>query len=412
MLSRLRVLGPASVAFAASVLVWLLTSAADTLDVLYPLNMATQASIDGYLFIGAAAGAFAAVEAGIARRHPASRLVDASGARPPVVIAVHRLTPVIGWFSLALIAVIVGAALRGQGPTPLAQVAAVVVAAVAALWLAIGMGAVAGRYLPFGLGPLLGLLSTYALYVPAVLSGGRGPWAVVPIMDTHPAPYSLVRPGAYLLGAGLLTACAALLVAFAGPRVGHRLVPVGAAAVGLAVTIPLASGSPRDQEAVFLEPADLETACVAYRGSSLCVLDVDDRFLGTLQEGAAIAWPILEKYSIEPDRIAQVDAPGAGSTPTVEVDVRSLAAGPRATAANIINSAVAGSCEMTTIEPVAAMPWDIILGAVLRAEAGLAADEPSGGEPAQRLESLPQAEREEQVREAIAAIRTCQVEHP
>lgn len=409
MLSRLRVLGPAFVAMVASVLVWISVSSADPLDGLYSLNMATLASIFGYLFIGAAAGAFAAVEAGLSRRHAAARLVDASGARLPVVIAVHRLMPVIGWFSAALISVIVSAALLGGGPTPLAQVAAVVVAAVAALWLAIGMGAVAGRYLPFGLGPLLGMLSTYALYVPAVVSGGQGPWAVVPIMPVHPAPFSLVRPGAYLLGAALLAACAVLLMSFAGPRLGHPLVPVGAAVVGLAVTIPLASVSPHTQEAVFLQRANRESACVPYRGSSLCVLDVDDRFLGTLQKGAAIAWPVLQKYSIEPDRIAQVDAPNPGSAPTVEVDVRNLALNPRATAGNIIDSAVAGSCETPTIEPVTAMPWDIILAAVLREEAGLSAGEP-GGEPAARLEAMPPAEREQQVREVIAAIRGCQAE--
>jgi hypothetical protein len=395
---------------AASVLVSILISTADPLDGLYSLNMATQASAYGYLFIGAAAGAFAAVEAGLPRRHAAARLVDASGARPPVVVAVHRLAPVIGWFSTALVCVIVSAALLGGGATPLAQVAAVVVAAVASLWLAIGLGAVAGRYLPFGLGPILGMLSTYALYVPAVVSGGQGPWAVVPIMDIHPAPNSLVRPGSYLLGASLLAACAAMLVSFAGPRIGHPLVPFGAAVVAVAVTIPLASVSPHVQEAVFLRPANHETTCVPFRGSSLCVLDVDDRFLGTLQQGAAMAWPVLQKYSIEPDRIAQVDAPGPRSAPTVEVDVRNLALGPRATAANIINSAVAGSCGTTTIEPVTAMPWEIILGAVLREEAGLIEGEP-GGEPAQRLESMPPAEREPRVREALAAIRACQAEH-
>lgn len=152
MLARLRVLGPAFVAMVASFLVWISVSSADPLDGLYSLNMATQASVDGYLFIGAAAGAFAAVEAGLSRRRAAARLVDASGARLPVVVALHRLMPVIGWFSAALISVIVSAALLGGGPTPLAQVAAVVVAAVAALWLAIGMGAVAGRYLPLGWG--------------------------------------------------------------------------------------------------------------------------------------------------------------------------------------------------------------------------------------------------------------------
>lgn len=411
MLSRLRVLGPAFVAMIASVLVWVAISTADPLDTLYSLNMATRASTYGYLFIGAAAGAFAAVEAGLSRRHAASRLVDASGVRPPVIIAVRRLTPVIGWFSVALTVVIVSAALRGGGPKPLAQVAAVVVAAVASLWLAIGMGAAAGRYLPFGLGPLLGMLSTYALYVPALLSGGRGPWAVVPIMDVHPAPYSVVRPGAYLLGASLLAACAAILVSFAGPRVGHRLVPVAAAVVGLAVTLPLAAVSPHVQEAVFLERANHATTCVPYRGSSLCVLDVDDRFLSTLRQGTAIAWPVLQKYSIEPDRIAQVDAPGAGSAPTVEVDVRNLAAGPRATAGNIINSAVAGSCGTTTIEPVAGIPWEIVLGAVLRGEVGLIEGE-SGGEVAQRLESMPPVERERRVREVLAAIRACQAEYP
>jgi hypothetical protein len=409
-LSRLRVLGPAFVAVAVSVLVWITVSTEDPLDRLYSLNMATLASTYGYLFIGAAAGAFAAVETGLSRRHAASRLVDASGARPPVVIAVHRLMPVIGWFSAALISVIVSAALLGGGPTPPVQVAAVVVAAVAALWLAIGMGAVAGRYLPFGLGPLLGMLSTYALYVPAVVSGGQGPWAVVPIMDVHPAPFSLVRPGAYLLGAALLAAGAALLVSFAGPRVGHPLVPIGAAVIGLAVTIPLASVSPHSQEAVFLKWANRESACVPYRGSSLCVLDVDDRFLGTLQRGAAIAWPVLQKYSIEPDRIAQVDAPSPGSAPTVEVDVRNLALGARATAANIIDSAVAGSCDIPTIEPVTVLPWEYILAAVLRQEAGLVGGEP-GGEPAQRLESMPPPEREQRVREVLAAIRACQAEY-
>jgi hypothetical protein len=408
-LSRLRVLGPALVATMASVLVWIAISAADPLDSLYSLNMATQASTYGYLYIGAAAGAFAAVETGLSRRHVASRLVDASGVRPPVVIAIRRLTPVIGWFSAALIVVIVSAALQGGGPKPLAQVAAVVVAAVSSLWLAIGTGAAAGRYLPFGLGPLLGMVSTYALYVPAVLSGGRGPWAVMPIMDVHPAPYSLVRPGAYLLGASLLVACAAILVSFSGPRVGHRLVPVAAAVVGLAVTLPLASVSPHVQEAVFLERANA-TACVPYRRSSLCVLDVDDRFLSTLHQGAAIAWPVLQKYSIEPDRIAQVDAPGAGSAKTAEVDIRNLAAGPRATAGNIINSAVAGSCETITTEPVTGIPWEIILGAVLREEAGHIEGE-SGGEVAQRLESMSPVERERRVREALVAIKACQVEH-
>lgn len=62
MLSRLRVLGPAFVAMVASVLVWIVVSTADPLDSLYPLNMATRASTYGYLFVGAAAGAFAAVE--------------------------------------------------------------------------------------------------------------------------------------------------------------------------------------------------------------------------------------------------------------------------------------------------------------------------------------------------------------
>jgi hypothetical protein len=409
-LSRLRVLGPAFVAVVASVLVWILVSTADPLDALYSLNMATLASTYGYLFIGAAAGAFAAIETGLSRSHAAARLVDASGARPPVVIAVHRLTPVIGWFSAALIAVIVSAALLGGGPTPIAQVAAVVVAAVAALWLAIGMGAVAGRYLPFGLGPLIGMLSTYALYVPAVLSGGQGPWAVVPIMPVNPAPYSLVRPGAYLLGAALLAAGAALLVSFAGPRLGHPLVPMGAAVVGLAVTIPLASVSPHTQEAVFLERANRETVCTPYRGSSLCVLDIDDRFLGALQQGAAIAWPVLQKYSIEPDRIALDGAPNPGSAPTIEVDARNLALGARATAANIIDSTVAGSCETTTIEPVAVLPWEYILGDVLRGEAGLSGGE-SGGEPAQQLAAMPPAEREQRVHEVLVAIRACQVEY-
>jgi len=410
-LSRLRVLGPAFVAMTASVLVWIALSDADPLDTLYSLNMAALASTYGYLYIGAAAGAFAAIESGLSRRHAASRLADASGARPPVVIALHRLTPVIGCFSVALIVVIVSAALRGGGPKPVAQVAAVVVAAVASLWLAIGMGAAAGRYLPFGLGPLLGMLSTYALYVPALLSGGRGPWAVVPIMDVHPAPYSLVRPGAYLLGAALLAACAAMLVSLSGPRVGNRLVPVAAAVVGLAVTIPLALVSPHVQEAVFLErAANQATACVPYRGSSLCVLDVDDRFLGTLRQGAALAWPVLQKYSIEPDRIAQVGAPGAGSAPTVEVDVRNLASGPRATAGNIIDSAVAGSCETPTIEPGTLIPWEIVLGVVLREEARLMAGE-SGGEAAKRLQSMPPVEREQRVRGALAAIRACQAEY-
>jgi hypothetical protein len=409
-LSRLRVLGPALVATMASVLVWIAISAADPLDSLYSLNMATQASTYGYLYIGAAAGVFAAVETGLSRRHVASRLVDASGVRPPVVIAIRRLTPVIGWFSAALVVVIVSAALQGGGPKPLAQVAAVVVAAVSSLWLAIGMGAAAGRYLPFGLGPLLGMVSTYALYVPAVLSEGRGPWAVVPIMDVHPAPYLLVRPGAYLLGASLLAACAAILVSFSGPRVGHRLVPVTATVVGLAAILPLASMSPHVQEAVFLERANPATACAPYRGSSLCVLDVDDRFLSTLRQGAAIAWPVLQKYSTEPDRIAQVNAPGAGSARTVEVDIRNLAAGPRATAGNIINSAVAGSCETTMTEPVTGIPWEIILGAVLRKEAGLSEGE-SGGEVAQRLESMSPVEREHRVREALASIKACQAEH-
>ena len=411
MLSRLRVLGPAFVAMVASVLVWIVVSTADPLDSLYPLNMATRASTYGYLFVGAAAGAFAAVETGLARRHAASRLVDASGARPPIVIAVRRLAPVIGWFSVTLVTLIVSAALLGEGPTPLAQVGAVAAAAVASLWRAIGMGAVAGRYLPFGLGPLLGMLSTYALYVPAVISGGRGPWAFVPIMDVHPAPYSLVRPGAYLLGASLLAACAAVLVSLTGPRVGHPLVPVGAALAGLAATIPLASVSPLVQEEVFLKQANHETACVPFRGSSLCVLDVDDRFLGTLRQGADIAWPVLQKYSIEPDRITQFDAPGRGSAATIEVDVRNLAAGPRATAANIINSAVAGSCGTTTIEPVTAIPWEIVLGDVLRTEVGLLDGEPLGGEVARQVESMPPVEREQRVREILAAIRACQAEH-
>ena len=286
-----------------------------------------------------------------------------------------------------------------------------IVAAVASLWLAIGMGAAAGRHLPFGLGPLLGMLSTYALYVPALLSAGREPWAVVPIMDIHPAPYSLVRPRAYLLGAALLAACAAILVSFSGPRMGHRLVPVAAAVIGLAVTVPLALVSPHAQEAVFFERANRATACVPYRGSSLCVLDVDDRFLGTLRQGAAITWPVLHKYSIEPDRIAQVDAPGAGSSRTVEVDVRSLAAGPRETAGNIIDSAVAGSCETPTIEPGTLLPWEIVLAVVLRREAGLMEGK-SGGEAAKRLQSMPPEEREHKVREALAAIRACQAEYP
>jgi hypothetical protein len=227
-------------------------------------------------------------------------------------------------------------------------------------------------------------------------------------MDVHPAPFSRVRPGAYLLGAVLLAAGAAVLVSFAGSRVGHRLVPVAAAAVGLAAAVPLASVSPHLQETVFLQRANNGTACASYRGSSLCVLDVDDRFLGTLREGTAIAWPVLQKYSIEPDRIAQVDAPGAGSALTAEVDVRSLAAGPRATAMNIIDSAVAGSCETTTVEPVTGMPWEIVLGTVLSEEAGLPGGEASGSEGAQRLESMPPAEREHRVREVLAAIRACQ----
>lgn len=254
------------------------------------------------------------------------------------------------------------------------------------------------------------MLSTYALYVPAVVSGGQGPWAVVPIMDIHPAPFSLVRPGAYLLGTALLAAVAVLLVSFTGPRLGHPLVPVSAAVGGLAVAIPLALVSPHAQEAVFLQRANHESACVPYRGASLCVLDVDDRFLRTLKDGAAIAWPVLQKYSIEPDRIAQVDAPNPGSVPTAEVDVHNLALSPRATAGNIIDSAVAGSCQIPTIEPVTALPWAIILGAVLRKEIGLTEGQPRG-EPAQRLESMPPAEREQQVREILAAIRACRAEH-
>lgn len=146
----------------------------------------------------------------------------------------------IGWFSVTLVTLIVSAALLGEGPTPLAQVGAVAAAAVASLWLAIGMGAVAGRYLPFGLGPLLGMLSTYALYVPAVISGGRGPWAFVPIMDVHPAPYSLVRPGAYLLGPRRFVRCVcggAGVINWSSEST-HPLVPVGAALAGLAATIP------------------------------------------------------------------------------------------------------------------------------------------------------------------------------
>lgn len=410
MLSRLRVMGPALVATMASVLVWIAVSSADPLDRLYSLNMATQASTYGYLYIGAAAGAFAAVETGLSRRHAASRLVDASGARPPVVIALRRLTPVIGWFSIALVVVIVGAALQGGGPKPLAQIAAVVVAAVASLWLSIGVGAAAGRYLPLGLGPLFGVLSTYAMYLPALLSGGQGPWAVVPIMDVHPAPYSLVRPSAYLLGASLLAACAVILMSFSGPRVGHRLIPITAAAVAVAATLPLASVSPRVQEAVFLERANYAPACVPYRASSLCVIDADDRFLDALSQGAAIAWPVLQKYSIEPDRIAQIGATDADLAPTVEVDVRNLAAGPRATAGNIIDGAVAGSCETITSEPVTGTPWDLVLGSVLREEAGLMEGEP-GGKVAQQLESMPPVEREQRVRGAFAAIKACQAEY-
>ncbi|MEO6790753.1 MAG: hypothetical protein ABI187_07275, partial [Ornithinibacter sp.] len=252
MLSRLRVLGPASVALLASVLVWVAIVTADPLDRLYALNMATKASILGYLFIGAAAGAYAAVETGLSRRHAASRLVDAAGARPPIVIALRRLAPVLGWFSAALVAVISGATLLGDAPTPLAQVVAITAAAVAALWFAIGMGAVAGRYLPFGLGPMVGVVSTYAVYIPALLSGGRGPIAVVPILDIHPAPHSLVRPGAYLLGAGLLAACAIVLVSFAGPQVSHPIIPTVATLAALAATVPLVLVSPHTQEAVFL----------------------------------------------------------------------------------------------------------------------------------------------------------------
>ena len=115
MLARLRVLGPAAVALTASVLVCIALSSADQLDTLYSLNMATLASTYGYLYIGAAAGAFAALEAGLSRRHAASRLVDTSGARAPVVIAVRRLMPVIGSFSIALTVVVVSAALLGGG---------------------------------------------------------------------------------------------------------------------------------------------------------------------------------------------------------------------------------------------------------------------------------------------------------
>jgi hypothetical protein len=119
----------------------------------------------------------------------------------------------------------------------------------------------------------------------------------------------------------------------------------------------------------------------------------------------------LQKYAIEPNRIAQVDAPGAGSRPVVEVDIRNLHAGARATAANIIDGALPGQCDLPTIEPVTAMPWEVIVGAVLREEAGLAGGE-SGAEPAQRLSAMPPSERERQIREIITAIKACEAEHP
>lgn len=409
MISRLRVLGPASIALLASVLVCVQVAAAQPLDRLYALNMATMASTSAYLFLGAAAGTFAAFETGLSRRRASARLMEIAGARHPVLVVGRRLLPVVGWFSAAVFAVITSAAILGGGPTSVTQVAAVGVAAVAAVWLAIGVGAVAGRYLPFGLGPLVGMVSTYALYIPAIVSGGQGPWSVVPVMDINPAPHSVVRVGAYILGAGLLAACAALLVSVSGPRIGVPFVPVSAAIVAVTLAVPLAAASPRTQEAVFLQRSDEGGDCVAYRRAQLCLLELDTRFSGTLRQGAIIAWPVLQKYSLEPDLITQIDGPGPRTGRVVEVDVSNLDAGSRATAGNIIDVAAAGRCDLPTMNNEAALPWEIIIAAVLRQEAGLPGGE-FGGDTAQRLASLPPPEREQRIREVIAAIRACEPE--
>lgn len=406
MLSRLRVLGPAPIALFASVVVWAQLAAAQPLDRLYALNMATMASTSAYLFLGATAGAFAAFQTGLARRHPSARIAEVSAARHPVVVVGCRLAPTFGWFSGAVLAVIVSAGIVGGGPTPVADVAVVALAAVGAVWLAIGVGAVAGRFLPFGLGPLAGLVSTYAVYIPAIVSGGRGPWALVPIMDVNPAPFSDVRLGAYLMGATLLASLAVLLVSISGSRLGPPFVPLAAIMVAAAVAAPLAVASPRTQEVVFLKRTEQADKCTGYRASKLCLLAIDSRFLPTLREGADIAWPVLARYSIEPGLVTQVDGPGPRGGKVVEVDVANLDSGPRATAGNIIDSSVMGRCDMPSMNDQAALPWEVIIGAVLRQEAGLPGGE-FGGQTAQRLAQLAPAERERQVSEAIASIQAC-----